>query len=153
MSGRVSVPCWLATPVANAPWKPLIIRWRSDIIRNHNFAFSENFRKYLWWKHCKNKEWVSLFSLFMGNKSKHGTNKSPDCLSRLRFIPHGLRKGNHSLNICMNTCIIISLITPPTGLSQSCRSIDPTWRVYYGATVYRRSNNGIRDPLKMLIIS
>ena len=24
--GRVSVPCWLATPVANAPWKPLIIR-------------------------------------------------------------------------------------------------------------------------------
>ena len=21
--GRVSVPCWLATPVANAPWKPL----------------------------------------------------------------------------------------------------------------------------------
>ena len=29
VSGRVSVPCWLATPVANAPWKPLIIRWRS----------------------------------------------------------------------------------------------------------------------------
>ena len=26
VSGRVSVPCWLATPVANAPWKPLIIR-------------------------------------------------------------------------------------------------------------------------------
>ena len=25
VSGRVSVPCWLATPVANAPWKPLII--------------------------------------------------------------------------------------------------------------------------------
>ena len=25
MSGRVSVPCWHATPVANAPWKPLII--------------------------------------------------------------------------------------------------------------------------------
>ena len=23
--GRVSVPCWHATPVANAPWKPLII--------------------------------------------------------------------------------------------------------------------------------
>ena len=30
VSGRVSVPCWLATPVANAPWKPLIIRWRSS---------------------------------------------------------------------------------------------------------------------------
>ena len=25
MSGRVSVPCWHATPIANAPWKPLII--------------------------------------------------------------------------------------------------------------------------------
>ena len=25
MSGRVSVPCWHATPVANAPWTPLII--------------------------------------------------------------------------------------------------------------------------------
>ena len=25
MSGRVSVPFWHATPVANAPWKPLII--------------------------------------------------------------------------------------------------------------------------------
>ena len=29
VSGRVSVPCWHATPVANAPWKPLVIRWRS----------------------------------------------------------------------------------------------------------------------------
>ena len=28
VSGRVSVPCWLATPVANAPWKPLIITTR-----------------------------------------------------------------------------------------------------------------------------
>ena len=26
VSGRVSVPCWHATPVANAPWKPLVIR-------------------------------------------------------------------------------------------------------------------------------
>ena len=25
VSGRVSVPCWHATPVAHAPWKPLII--------------------------------------------------------------------------------------------------------------------------------
>ena len=25
MSGRISVPCWYATPVANPPWKPLII--------------------------------------------------------------------------------------------------------------------------------
>ena len=25
MSGRVSVPCWHATPVANVPWKPLVI--------------------------------------------------------------------------------------------------------------------------------
>ena len=25
VSGRVSVPCWHATPVANTPWKPLII--------------------------------------------------------------------------------------------------------------------------------
>ena len=25
VSGRVSVPCWHATPVANAPWKPLLI--------------------------------------------------------------------------------------------------------------------------------
>ena len=26
VSGRVSVPYWYATPVANAPWTPLIIR-------------------------------------------------------------------------------------------------------------------------------
>ena len=26
VSGRVSVPCWIATPVANAPWKPHVIR-------------------------------------------------------------------------------------------------------------------------------
>ena len=25
VSGRVSVPCWHATPVANDPWKPIII--------------------------------------------------------------------------------------------------------------------------------
>ena len=25
VSGRVNVPCWHATSVANAPWKPLII--------------------------------------------------------------------------------------------------------------------------------
>ena len=24
VSGKVSVPCWHATPVANAPWKPLM---------------------------------------------------------------------------------------------------------------------------------
>ena len=30
VSERVSVPCWHVTPVANAPWKPLIIRWRSS---------------------------------------------------------------------------------------------------------------------------
>ena len=29
MSGRVNVPSWHATPVANAPWKTLTIRWRS----------------------------------------------------------------------------------------------------------------------------
>ena len=26
ISGKVSFPCWLATPVANASWKPLVIR-------------------------------------------------------------------------------------------------------------------------------
>ena len=30
--GRVSVPCWHATPVANSPWKPLMIRWRSKSV-------------------------------------------------------------------------------------------------------------------------
>ena len=30
VSGRISVPCWLATPVTNAPWKLLVIRWRSS---------------------------------------------------------------------------------------------------------------------------
>ena len=25
MPGRVSAPCWHATPVANAPWKPVMI--------------------------------------------------------------------------------------------------------------------------------
>ena len=25
VSGRINFPCWHATPVANAPWKPLII--------------------------------------------------------------------------------------------------------------------------------
>ena len=39
VSGRVSVPCWHATPVANAPWKPLN-RWRpSSVSRSWN-----------WWK-------------------------------------------------------------------------------------------------------
>ena len=28
VSGRVSIPWCLATHVTNAPWKPLIIRWR-----------------------------------------------------------------------------------------------------------------------------
>ena len=30
VSGRISVPCWRATPVANDPWKLLVIRWRSS---------------------------------------------------------------------------------------------------------------------------
>ena len=30
VSGRVSVPCWHATPVENAPWKPLImLEWNN----------------------------------------------------------------------------------------------------------------------------
>ena len=29
VSGRVSVPCWHATPVANAPWKPLICKYNT----------------------------------------------------------------------------------------------------------------------------
>ena len=32
VSGRVSVPCCHATPVANAQWKPLVIRWRSSSV-------------------------------------------------------------------------------------------------------------------------
>ena len=32
VSGRVSVPCLHATPVANAPWKPLVIRSRSKSV-------------------------------------------------------------------------------------------------------------------------
>ena len=30
VSRRVSVPCWLTTPKAYTPWKPLVIRWRSS---------------------------------------------------------------------------------------------------------------------------
>ena len=37
VSERVILPCWLATPVANAPWKPLIIRRRSgSVLRSWN---------------------------------------------------------------------------------------------------------------------
>ena len=32
VSRRVSVPCLHATTVANAPWKPVIIRWRSSSV-------------------------------------------------------------------------------------------------------------------------
>ena len=38
--GRVSVPCWNVTPVANAPWKPLVIQWRSSSV----------LRSLYWWK-------------------------------------------------------------------------------------------------------
>ena len=40
VSGRVSVPCGHATPVANAPWKPPAIRWRSKSVS----------RSWNWWK-------------------------------------------------------------------------------------------------------
>ena len=40
VSGRVSFPCWLATPVANAPWKPSVIRWKSSPYQGHDN----------WWK-------------------------------------------------------------------------------------------------------
>ena len=32
VSGRVSVPCWHATPVANASWKPFVIRLKSSSV-------------------------------------------------------------------------------------------------------------------------
>ena len=32
VSGRVSVPCWHAIPVTNAPWKPLVIGWMSSSV-------------------------------------------------------------------------------------------------------------------------
>ena len=35
VSGRLSVPCWLATPVANAPWKPLVIQWCQARYQGH----------------------------------------------------------------------------------------------------------------------
>ena len=40
VSGMVSVPYWHAIPVANDPWKPLIIRWRSKTVS----------RSWNWWK-------------------------------------------------------------------------------------------------------
>ena len=40
VSRSVSVPCWHATPVKNAQWKPLIIRWRSKSVS----------RSWNWWK-------------------------------------------------------------------------------------------------------
>ena len=43
VSGSVSVPCWLATPVANAPWKPLVIRWSSNpVSRSWNYLLTKN---------------------------------------------------------------------------------------------------------------
>ena len=67
MSGRVSVPCWYATPVANAPWKPLIIDegetryqcheigWKSDWLGSHcwsrirmSFNIRERDTSYCW---------------------------------------------------------------------------------------------------------
>ena len=38
VSGRVTVPCWHATPVANAPWKPLVIWWRSSSVSGHGIG-------------------------------------------------------------------------------------------------------------------
>ena len=38
VSARVSVPCWHATSVVNAPRKPLVIRWRSgSVLRSWNW--------------------------------------------------------------------------------------------------------------------
>ena len=48
VSGRAGVPCWHATPVANAPWKPLIIRWKSSSVS----------RSWNWWK--VGSVWTSL---------------------------------------------------------------------------------------------
>ena len=38
VSGKVSVPCWHATSVANALWKPLVIRWRSSSVQGHEIG-------------------------------------------------------------------------------------------------------------------
>ena len=35
---RVSVPCWHATFVENAPWKSLVIRWRSSLYQGHEIG-------------------------------------------------------------------------------------------------------------------
>ena len=48
VSGMVSVPCWHATPVANAPWKPLIIgegqvRYQGQIGGKSQLVKDQNF--------------------------------------------------------------------------------------------------------------
>ena len=45
MSGRVSVPCWYATPVANAPWKPLIIGEGQARYQGHEIGGKSD-----WWE-------------------------------------------------------------------------------------------------------
>ena len=54
VSWRVSVPCWHATPVANAPWKPLIIGEGSSSVS----------RSWNWWK-----VWLVVKSLLVKDQN------------------------------------------------------------------------------------
>ena len=105
MSGRVSVPCWLATPVANAPWKPLIIRWRSSSVQ----------RSWKWWKVwsvgksllVKGQNVISHsregYSILL-NKIPVSTIKLPEWRFQAFQADPGVRKGKRSLLASHTRC-------------------------------------------------
>ena len=97
VSGRVSVPCWHATPVANVPWKPLIIgegqiRYqghetggKSDWLGSHcwsrirmSFNIRERDTSYCW---IRSPYWPLNFLNFLNDDFKRST--SYPCLSSL----------------------------------------------------------------------
>ena len=59
VSGMVSVPFWHLTPVANTPWKPLVIRWRSGSVS----------KSWNWWKVWS--VWKSLWLVKSQNVVSH----------------------------------------------------------------------------------
>ena len=72
MSGLVSVPCWLATPVANAPWKPLIhmsihIRSCHKKKKTLNLVFDRYNYVTLHWVFCYEIYISRTFVLFCGH--------------------------------------------------------------------------------------
>ena len=101
---KFSVPCWHATPVANASWKPLVIRWRSSSVS----------RSWYWWKN-----WLVGDVTVIGQGSEMSFNirgrETSYCQRRSRIdhktflrtissVPTCLFEISDVLITCLNSC-------------------------------------------------